>query len=149
MTLPAIIILVVYNHVTYGSILRQSYRSEVNMWGTPFYIGAFGVWFAPSRGLLIFSPIFLFSLGSIRKIFGSFVAGSFLLILGIYLGFLLISRNFDFWQRLISQDRGFLTSYTAYILFILFICIGIWNVYQSVRSLWKDTEKNSPVKHHI
>ena len=141
MTMPAIIILAVYNHATYGSILQQSYGNEVNMWGTPFYIGAFGVWFAPSRGLLIFSPIFLLSLGSIRKIFGSFVAGSFLLILGIYLGFLLICRNFDFWQHLISQDRGFLTSYTAYILFILFICTGVWNVYQSVRSLWKDTDK--------
>ena len=144
MTIPAIIILAVYNHTAYGSILQQSYGNEVKMWGTPFYIGAFGVWFSPSRGLLILSPIFLFSLWGIRKIWGRFVSGSFLLIPGLYLGFLLICQNFDFRQHLISQDKGFLTSHTAYILFILFICTGIWNIYQSVRSLWKDTEKKHP-----
>lgn len=141
MTLPAIIILVVYNHVTYGSILRQSYGSEVNMWGTPFYIGAFGVWFAPSRGLLIFSPIFLFLLVGMRKILGCSFSGSFLLMLGIYLGFLLICQKFNFMQNLISHDKGFLSSPTFYILFILVICTGTWNIYRSVRSLRKDAEK--------
>ena len=125
--LPAIL-LVLHNYFTYGSIFSQSYADEIRWWGQPFYAGAFGSWFSPSRGLLIFTPIFIFSLIGVRKLWGRSFFGGLFLISGLYLGFLLICRNFGLMQKLVGQNKGFLGTPTSYILLIFLVGIGIWDV---------------------
>lgn len=52
-----------YNTVYYGSISNQGYASQIfDSWRTPFYLGFAGIWLSPSKGLLIYSPIFFFSI---------------------------------------------------------------------------------------
>jgi len=128
MALPTAILLVLHNHFTYGSIFSQSYADEIKWWSQPFYAGAFGSWFSPSRGLLVFTPIFIFSLAGVRKLWGRVFFGGLFLISGLYLGCLLICRHFGLMQKLVGQNKGFLGTPTSYILLALLIGIGIWDI---------------------
>jgi len=128
MALPPAILLALHNHFTYGSIFSQSYAGEIKWWGQPFYAGAFGSWFSPSRGFLIFTPFFIFSLAGVRKVWGKVAFGGLLSVSGLYLGFLLICWNFGFMQKLVGQNKGFLGTPTSYVLLVVLICVGIWDV---------------------
>src|SRR3989344_1407899 len=57
-----------YNSIFYESILNQGYSSQLlDSWRTPIFVGFAGLWLSPSKGILVYSPVFLFSL------FGSFL----------------------------------------------------------------------------
>jgi len=48
-----------FNYITYGSLVSPTYISQGVLPGPNFFEGLLGVLFSPSRGLFIFSPIFL------------------------------------------------------------------------------------------
>lgn len=51
-----------YNNKYYVGIQNQGYAGQlVGSWLSPFPISFLGVWFSPSKGILIYSPIFIFS----------------------------------------------------------------------------------------
>jgi len=55
-----------YNHSTFGSAFSQGYAAETyEGWITPVYRGLFGILFSPSKGLLVYSPVFWFSIAGI------------------------------------------------------------------------------------
>ncbi|MFH1565744.1 MAG: hypothetical protein ABIB98_00885 [bacterium] len=52
-----------YNYEYFGGILKHSYESQqFTNWTGKFPEGFFGLWLSPSKGLLPYSPIFIFSL---------------------------------------------------------------------------------------
>lgn len=51
-----------YNFAFYKNISNQGYASQLfTSWRTPIYKGFFGTWFSPSKGILVYSPVFIFS----------------------------------------------------------------------------------------
>lgn len=51
-----------YNSAYYGNISNQGYSDQLSTsWVSPFPISFLGVWLSPSKGILIFSPVFIFS----------------------------------------------------------------------------------------
>jgi hypothetical protein len=66
--LPSVLFLVVYNLWYFGSIARMPYDQGFfsgNGWATPFMEGLPGVLVSPSRGIFIYSPVFVFALWGI------------------------------------------------------------------------------------
>ncbi|MEK7595144.1 MAG: hypothetical protein AAB443_00930 [Patescibacteria group bacterium] len=52
-----------YNQVFYMGISNQGYSNQVlDSWKTPFYLGFLGMFLSPSKGILVYSPVFIFSL---------------------------------------------------------------------------------------
>ena len=61
--LPALIFFIWYNATYFGSIANQGYASQIGgNWLTPFPQGFLGLWLSPSKGILIYSSVFIFSL---------------------------------------------------------------------------------------
>jgi len=61
--IPALVFFVWHNAVYFGSIANQGYSDQLGVnWLTPFPWGFLGLWLSPSKGLLVYSPIFIFSL---------------------------------------------------------------------------------------
>lgn len=61
--IPVLLFFICYNAVYFGNISNQGYASQVSVnWLTPFPIGFLGLWLSPSKGLLVYSPVFIFSL---------------------------------------------------------------------------------------
>ena len=55
-----------YNHSTFGSPFSQGYGAEAyDAWTTPLHRGLLGILFSPSKGLLIYSPVFWFPIAGI------------------------------------------------------------------------------------
>lgn len=51
-----------YNNKYYLGIQNQGYSSQIfSSWLSPFPVSFLGVWLSPSKGILVYSPIFLFS----------------------------------------------------------------------------------------
>jgi hypothetical protein len=64
--LPSLAVLLWYNHSTFGSPIATGYEAEAWAgWTTPLLIGLVGLLFSPSRGLLVYSPVFWFSIAGI------------------------------------------------------------------------------------
>ncbi|MBI3780081.1 MAG: glycosyltransferase family 39 protein [candidate division NC10 bacterium] len=64
LVLPSIIVMAIYNFRYFGSISRIDYDMGFfsgNGWATPFWEELSGILISPSRGLFIYSPIFLFA----------------------------------------------------------------------------------------
>lgn len=58
-----------YNQTYYLDISNQGYSDQLGgSWLSPFPISLIGVWLSPSKGILIYSPIFIFSLISFFRI---------------------------------------------------------------------------------
>lgn len=56
-------LLLIYNHTYFGSFANQGYAGQIfKYWLGPFPGGFLGEWFSPSKGILTYSPIFIFSL---------------------------------------------------------------------------------------
>lgn len=61
--LPSLAFFLWYNAVYFVSILNQGYADQVGSnWLTPFPWGFLGLWLSPSKGILIYSSVFCFSL---------------------------------------------------------------------------------------
>ncbi|MFA6981753.1 MAG: hypothetical protein WC243_01875 [Patescibacteria group bacterium] len=60
---PVVLFFFWYNKTFYGDISNQGYASQIfTEWRGRFPEGFFGLWLSPSKGILIYSPIFVFSL---------------------------------------------------------------------------------------
>ncbi|HUS69492.1 MAG TPA: hypothetical protein VM075_01790 [Anaerolineae bacterium] len=52
-----------YNHTTFGCAFCTGYMAEAHAgWSTPLHLGLLGILLSPSKGLLVYSPVFFFSL---------------------------------------------------------------------------------------
>lgn len=61
--LPAIGFFLWYNATYFVNLANQGYADQVGSnWLTPFPWGFLGIWASPSKGLIVYSPIFIFSL---------------------------------------------------------------------------------------
>ncbi len=61
--LPAILFFVWYNSTYYKSFSNQGYSQQLfTSWLGNFPVSLFGVWISPSKGILVYSPVFIFSL---------------------------------------------------------------------------------------
>lgn len=61
--LPSILFFIWYNATYFGNIANQGYASQIGgNWLTPFPQGFLGLWFSPSKGILVYSSVFIFSL---------------------------------------------------------------------------------------
>jgi len=61
--LPAVIFFVWYNATYFVDIANQGYAGQIGGdWLTPFPQGFLGLWFSPSKGILVYSSVFIFSL---------------------------------------------------------------------------------------
>jgi len=60
-----------YNKVYFGSFFKQAYdeTSFFKLWWGRFPEGFLGLWLSPSKGLLVYSPIFIFSILGVITIF--------------------------------------------------------------------------------
>jgi hypothetical protein len=64
--IPCVLFFVYYNNTYYQNISNQGYSSQlVGSWLGNFPVSFLGVWFSPSKGILIYSPVFVFSLISL------------------------------------------------------------------------------------
>lgn len=63
-----VIFFAIYNFIFYQSISNQGYASQMdNSWIGNFPESFFGIWLSTSKGLLIYSPIFIFTLIGLYK----------------------------------------------------------------------------------
>lgn len=61
--IPALLFFVWYNQAFFGSLSNQGYANQLGVnWLTPFPWGFLGLWLSPSKGILVYSPVFIFSL---------------------------------------------------------------------------------------
>lgn len=61
-TLVCVLFFIYYNNKFYGNISNQGYAGQLlTGWLSPFPQSFLGVWFSPSKGIFVFSPIFIFS----------------------------------------------------------------------------------------
>jgi Gpi18-like mannosyltransferase len=59
-------VFIFYTQIYYHGIANNGYSSQVSVgWLTPFPKGFLGLWFSPSKGILVYSPIFIFIFFSI------------------------------------------------------------------------------------
>ncbi|MBD3366179.1 hypothetical protein GF360_02420 [candidate division WWE3 bacterium] len=64
--LPTLIFFLWYNKTYYGNISNQGYSNQIfTEWKGRFPEGFLGLWISPSKGILIYSPIFIFSLAGL------------------------------------------------------------------------------------
>lgn len=61
--LPAAAFFIWYNATYFVDISNQGYANQISgNWLTPFPLGFLGLWLSPSKGILIYSSVFIFSL---------------------------------------------------------------------------------------
>lgn len=61
--LPSILFFIWYNATYFGNVANQGYASQIGgNWLTPFPQGFLGLWASPSKGILVYSSVFIFSL---------------------------------------------------------------------------------------
>ena len=61
--IPPAVFFIWYNSVFYKGIENQGYASQLfSGWLSKFPEGFLGIWLSPSKGILIYSPVFIFSL---------------------------------------------------------------------------------------
>ncbi len=58
-----VLFFVIYNGIFYKSVENQGYANQLfKNWVDTFPVSFFGVWISPSKGILVYSPVFVFSL---------------------------------------------------------------------------------------
>jgi len=120
-TIPVSFFLI-YNQVYYQDISNQGYAEQLlNSWIGNFPESFFGIWFSPSKGILIYSPVLIFSLIAIYKGYKKeeYLKISFWIIL---IHTLVLSKwkhwygGFGYGYRMISDIIPFLVLPLAYLL---------------------------------
>ena len=93
--LPSAIFFIWYNVIYFVDIANQGYASQIGgNWLTLFPQGFLGLWFSPSKGILVYSSVFIFSLigfalslkNGIRKNLDSFLFMSIIITHTLILG---------------------------------------------------------------
>lgn len=68
--LISVAIFFLYNFLFYQSVSNQGYAGQLfDSWQTPLYLGFPGMWLSPSKGILTYSPIFIFSIVGVFLLF--------------------------------------------------------------------------------
>jgi hypothetical protein len=93
---PPLLFFIWYNSRFYLNLANQGYAGQLlSSWLSRFPEGFLGLWISPSKGILIYSPIFIFSIfvlwlalrkGGWRSNFEYFVFGSIVLVHTLVLG---------------------------------------------------------------
>jgi hypothetical protein len=131
MLLP-LLFFILYNQIYYQDISNQGYASQfLDSWIGNFPESFFGIWLSPSKGVLIYSPIIIFSLISIYKGFKKedFLKISFWVIL---IHTLVLSKwkhwygGFGYGYRMISDVIPFLVLPLIYFLENYFLRLRNW-----------------------
>jgi len=113
---------VIYNQVYYQDISNQGYAGQLlNSWIGNFPESFFGIWLSPSKGILVYSPVLIFSLIAIYKGYKKeeYLKISFWVIL---IHTLVLSKwkhwygGFGYGYRMISDIIPFLVLPLAYLL---------------------------------
>jgi len=95
--LAPIILFFIYNNYYFGSIMNQGYGDQLlTSWSAMFPESFLGLLFSPSKGLLIYSPIFLFSF------IGGFLAlkkkqAFYVLLLGLSIIYMIVMSKWRHW----------------------------------------------------
>lgn len=63
--LPPLVFQLAYNHVYFGHALHSTLGVGWQFWSTPLRQGLPGILVSPGRGLLLYSPVFVFALGAL------------------------------------------------------------------------------------
>jgi hypothetical protein len=95
---PAVLFQFVYNYEYYGNLLHAQQGSRAAFWSAPFVQGLSGILLSPGRGLLIYSPIFVFSIWALMLSWrsgGDPILRS--LSIGVVMTVLLYSKWFMWW----------------------------------------------------
>jgi hypothetical protein len=107
--LPVAVLLIAYGWIVFGSpfsLGQLGVGAEVarvktgspDLWQTPLYLGALGLLFSPARGLLVYSPVALFGLWGLVRVWRDPEAKAFRPITVAALAmFLMASKWFDWW----------------------------------------------------
>lgn len=119
LAVPSIIFMALYNSWYFGSIFLVGYDMGFfsgSGFATPFLEGLSGILFSPSRGLFIYSPIFLFSLigiflalGHTERLLFSSLSVSVILIIAVYSRWRIWWGGMAFGPRLLADITPLLT----------------------------------------
>lgn len=96
--LPPVVFQLVYNHTYFGNPLHSQLGSGDKFWSTPLLQGLSGLLVSPGRGLLVYSPIYIFSVWALIlswRRHGDAILRS--LSIGALLTLLLYSKWFMWW----------------------------------------------------
>jgi hypothetical protein len=133
-----------------GYHLNQLYGNETERFTTPIYIGLWGLLISPKRGLFIYSPVLLFSVVGIKKLYTEvkeetiLLISSFVLLLFVYSAWWYWPGGLCYGPRLIHEAIPMFTipigkSIDSYkhkrifwIAFILILCFSIYAQFAAV-----------------
>ncbi len=96
--LPPVVFQLVYNYTYFGDPLHSQLGSGEKFWSTPMLQGLSGLLVSPGRGLLVYSPIYIFSVWALIRSWrrhGDAILRS--LSIGALLTLLLYSKWFMWW----------------------------------------------------
>jgi len=129
LALPIALMLIFYNLKIYDVILSP-YSNPIRIFSNPFFLEALiGNLLSPSRGLFIFTPIFLFSVyGAIRinNLYSEKI--SFYLVTIILLHWIVIS-TFPHWWGGHSFGPRFFSDMIPYFVFFIILFLKEFNLY--------------------
>ncbi len=98
---PAALFFAFYNQTYFGDVSNQGYASQLfSGWLSKFPEGFLGLWLSPSKGILVFSPIFIFSVLSlyfITKVGGFKKNLNFLVFFGIVIVHTIVMGLWKHW----------------------------------------------------
>ncbi|MDH4207391.1 MAG: hypothetical protein OEV76_00785 [Anaerolineae bacterium] len=93
-----------YNQATFGCALCTGYMAEAHAgWSTPLHLGLLGILLSPGKGLLVYSPVFFFSLVGVVASWRTAIRGKdttwFFRYLGFAaVGFILLMSKWHAWH---------------------------------------------------
>jgi len=133
-----------------GYSLNPLYGNETIRFTTPFYVGLWGLLISPKRGLFVYSPVLLFSIVGIKKLYTEAKEETFLLV-SSFLLLLLFYSSWWYWPgglcygpRLLYSAIPFFTipigksidSYrhkrVFWIIFLILLCFSIYAQFAAV-----------------
>ncbi len=68
-SMVSLVVLLIYNCTYFSQTVYGGYGHMDNFWSTPLFIGLAGLLFAPSRGLFVYTPAFIFVFWGLIKLF--------------------------------------------------------------------------------
>ena len=105
-SIPVIVDLI-FNILIFNNIFNTGYGSQIGGWTGKFPEGFFGLWISPSKGILIYSPVFIFIFYGIYKSFQNFI----------------LSRKVD----CLDMSEWFVFVLTSLAIFLHTLILGRWH----------------------
>ena len=125
--IPPVLFQLIYNKVYFDNFFRTQWNvMDASFWSTPFLEGLASILFSPARGLLIYSPIFIFSLIGIiltwRKdgdLFFRYLSIGVIANLILYSKFFMWWGGFTYGPRLLADLTPILCSFLIFVIPLL------------------------------